>query len=214
MSAANIKFEAIKFDMKAIAMSRVLSQYYDSKILKLLIQAYIEEIQELSTAIYDLISKRTLNLAEGTTLDIIGKIVGRPRESYNYETDFWFTPDTETSQPDNSHWWTYPAEQAISQPMDDNTYRKWLWLQILENHNLYSSVPELKNNVIEGIEEKIGIQRVGMVEADIYVNPNISLTNKNLLSYNKDTQLTDNDYLFPYPAAMSINQVEEIDNAE
>lgn len=214
MSAINIKFEAIKFDMKAIAMSRVLSQYYDSKILKLLIQAYIEEIQELSTAIYDLISKRTLNLAEGTTLDIIGKIVGRPREYYEYETDFWFTPDTETSQPDNSHWWTYPAEQAISQPMDDNTYRKWLWLQILENHNLYSSVPELKNNVLEGIEEKIGIQRVGMVEADIYVNPNISLTNKKLLIYNKDTQLTDNDYLFPYPAAMSINQVEEIDNAE
>lgn len=214
MSVTNIKFEAIKFDMKAIAMSRVLSQYYDSKILKLLIQAYIEEIQELSTAIYDLISKRTLNLAEGTTLDIIGKIVGRPREYYEYETDFWFTPDTDTSQPDNGHWWTYPAEQAIGQLMDDETYRQWLWLQILENHNLYSSVPELKNNVLEGIGEGIGIQRVGMVEADIYVNPNISLTNKKLLIYNKDTQLTDNDYLFPYPAAMSINQVEEIDNAE
>jgi hypothetical protein len=62
---------------------------------------------------------------------------------------------------------------------------------------------------MDGIGEVVGIQRTGMMEADLYVSQNISLTNKNLLSYNVDTKLTDNDYLFPYPATTNINQVEK-----
>ena len=210
MSAIDIKTDSIRFDMKAIALSRMLSQFYGKKILQLLVQAYIDEVQELSTAIADLIEKRTLNKAEGTALDTIGKIVGRSREYYNYEVSYWFAPDTEGVSPDSGHWWCYPAQQAVGQNMDDITYRKWLWMQILENHNLYSSTPEIENNILDGIGEKVGIQRTGMMEADLYVSQNISLTNKNLLDYNTNNTLTENDYLFPYPATTKINQVEEV----
>ena len=210
MSAIDIKTDSIRFDMKAIALSRMLSQFYGKKIMELLLQAYIEEIQELSTAIADLIEKRTLNKAEGETLDIIGKIVGRSRVYYDYEVSYWFAPDTEGVSPDSGHWWCYPAQQAVGQNMDDITYRKWLWMQILENHNLYSSTPELEQNILDGIGEVVGIQRIGMMEADLYVIQNISLTNKNLLSYNINNTLTENDYLFPYPATTKINQVEEV----
>lgn len=210
MSAIDIKTDSIRFDMSAIAMSRMLSQFYGKKILQLLVQAYIDEVQELSTAIADLIEKRTLNKAEGTALDTIGKIVGRSREYYNYEISYWFTPDTEGVSPDSGHWWCYPAEQAVGQTMDDITYRKWMWMQILENHNLYSSTPEIENNILDGIGEKVGIQRTGMMEANLYVSQNISLTNKKLLTYNTNNTLTENDYLFPYPATTNIDQVEEV----
>lgn len=210
MSAVDIKTDSIRFDMRTIAMGRMLSQFYGKKILLLLLQAYIDEVQELSTAIADLIEKRTLNKAEGTALDTIGRIIGRPREYYNYETDYWFTPDTEGSSPDNGHWWMYPAEKASGQKMDDDTYRKWLWMQILENHNLYSSTPEIENNILDGIGEVVGIQRTGMMEANLYVSQNISLTNKNLLTYNTNNTLTENDYLFPYPATTNIDHVEEV----
>lgn len=208
MSAADIKFNDINFDIKAIALSRILSQYYGKKIMQMLLLAYIEEVQELSTAISQLIEKRTINQAEGLQLDTIGKIVGRPRTYYEYEEDYWFAPDNAGVAPDSGHWWCYPAPQAASEKMDDVTYRKWLWMQILENHNLYSSVPEIENNIQDGIGETVGIQRTGMMEADLYVTENISLTNKKLLSYNEDNMLTDNDYLFPYPATTKIDQVE------
>ena len=208
MSAIDIKTGSVRFDMRAIAMSRMLSQFYGKKILQLLLQAYIDEVQELSTAIADLIEKRTINKAEGVQLDTIGKIVGRPRTYYDYETDYWFAPDSAGVSPDSGHWWCYPAEKSIRQTMDDDTYRKWLWMQIVENYNLYSSTPEIENIILDGIGETVGIQRTGMMEADLYFSPNISLTNKNILSYNVNTKLTDNDYLFPYPATTNIEQVE------
>lgn len=209
MSAIDIKTESIKFDMKAIALGRMLSQFYGKKVLQLLLIAYIDEVQELSTAIAQLIEKRTLTKAEGSQLDVIGKIVGRDREYFNYEQNYWFATDENGVAPDSGHWWMDPAQQAVGEKMDDITYRKWLWMQILENHNLYSSKPEIEDNVLDGIGESVGIQRTGMMEADIYVSQNISLTNKNLLSYNENNLLTDNDYLFPYPATTKINQVEE-----
>lgn len=208
MSAEDIKTECIRFDMKAIAIGRMLSQFYGKKVLQLLLLAYIEEVQELSTAVADLIEKRTLNKAEGTQLDIIGKIVGRDRRSYNYGTDYWFAPDEVGVSPDSGHWWMSPAEQAVDERMDDETYRKWIWLQILENHNLYSAKPEIEKAIQEGIGETVGIQRTGMMDADILVNENISLTNKSLLAYNENNMLTDNDYLFSYPATTKIDNVE------
>ena len=208
MSARDIKCDGIRFDMKAIAISRMLSQLYGKKVLQLLLLAFIEEVQELSTAVADLIEKRTINKAEGTQLDVIGKIIGRNRQYFEYEQDYWFATDENGVSPDNGHWWCDPAPQAIAGDMDDDTYRKWIWLQILENHNLYSAKPEIENSILDGLGETIGIQRTGMMEADIKVNENISLTNKKLLAYNKNNMLTDNDYLFAYPATTKIDQVE------
>lgn len=209
MSATDIKTDSIYFDMKTTAVLRMLSQFYGKKVLQLLLLAFVEEVQELSTAVADLIAKRTINKAEGTQLDIIGKIIGRDREYYNYEQDYWFTTDEDGVSPDSGHWWCYPAEQAVGQQMDDITYRKWIWLQVLENHNLYSAKPEIENAILDGIGETVGIQRTGMMEANIYITQNISLTNKNLLAYNENNMLTDNDYLFAYPATTKIDNVEE-----
>lgn len=212
MTVATIKYDSIKRNLAQIASDFMLSQYNkkDSPVLNMLLQAYISEVQELSDAIVSMLEYRSIAKAKGIALDEIGHIVGRDRTMYNYDVSFWFSPDDEGMQPDNGHWWCKNAVQAVTEEMDDDTYRKWLWMQILENHNLYSSVPELTNAIYDGIGEKIGIEKSSEMTAKIYTQSQISLTNKSLLSYNEDTLQTDNDYLFAYPATTSISSIEEV----
>lgn len=204
MAIEAITYDELKFDLKARALSRMLSQFHNSTVLKLLLEAFTSEVQELSDAIYELIRQRSVGYAKGYNLDAIGRIVGRDRTQYNYTAAFWFAPDETDVQPDNGHWWTQNAQQAVSEDMDDNTFRQWIWLKILENHNKFSSVPELEFAIQDGIGEMVGIQRTDIMEANILTEPTISLTNKALLTYNRDTELTDNEYLFAYPATTSI----------
>ena len=210
---ATINYSSIRLDLVTKAANYMLSQYNKetgSGVLNLLLQAYISEVQELSDAVADLMEYRSIAKARGNALDEIGRIVGRDRIMYNYDADFWFATDETGVQPDNGSWWCKDAEQAIADQMDDDTYRKWIWMQILENHNKFSSVPELEDAIYDGIGETVGIQRVAPMDAKILVSSQISLTNKGLLSYNRNTEQTDNDYLFAYPATTSINQIEEV----
>lgn len=209
MAAINIDFSEYKFNLIERAEARMLSQFYNSKVLKLLLDVYVSEIQELSDAIFDLIKKRSLNYAQGEQLNAIGRIVGRDRRQFDYDSSYWFTPDLQGVQADNGYWWVQNQQQAAYNEMDDDTYRKWLWMQILENHNLFSSNPELVNAIADGIGEEVGFERTGSMEMTIYVSSNISLTNKNLLTYNENNELTDNDYLFAYPATTDIDSVIE-----
>lgn len=209
MTELALKLENIRFDLKDISESRILSEYITSKLYKLLLGALTSEVQELSDAIADLIEYRTLAKAKGKNLDAIGHIVGCPRQSLNYDTPFWFTPDLSGSGADQGNWWVHNSPQAVVETMDDDTYRKWIWMKILKNHNLFSSKPEIENSIADGIGETVAIQRTGMIKQEMYVTTAISTTNKNLLSYSVNTQLTDNEYLFAYPAATEVEDVTE-----
>ena len=212
MAATELKFDDITFDLKKISESRILSQYSTSPLYKLLLGVYTSEIQELSKALTDLVKYRTIANAEGKNLDVLGRIVGFGRKGFNYDASYWFAPEIEGVAPDNGHWWVMNSPQAITEPMDDETYRKWIWMKVLKNHNMFSSKAEIENQIKEGINEVIGIQRTGMVEQEIYTTTSISTTNKNLLTYVVDTTLTDNQYMFAYQAATNI--VEESDEQE
>lgn len=212
MAATELKFDDIKFDLKKISESRILSQYSTSPLYKLLLGAYTSEIQELSDAIVDMMKYRTIANAKGKNLDVLGRIVGFGRKGFNYDASYWFAPEIEGVAPDNGHWWVMNSPQAITEPMDDETYRKWIWMKVLKNHNKFSAKTEIENQIKEGINEVIGIQRTGMIEQEIYTTTSISTTNKNLLTYVVDTTLTDNQYMFSYQAATNI--VEESDEQE
>lgn len=210
MKNLTVDFSGLKFNLKKISESRLLSQYSQSKVLKLLLGAFTSEIQELMDAIVLLMEYRTLNKASGKQLDILGKIIGQPRTLFNYETSYWFAPEDEEVAPDNGRWWSNPAEKAVIKKMDDVTYRKRLWLQILKNHNKFSSNLEIKDQMLQGTGETIGIQVDGIVSAKLLAQQTISLTNYNLLDYYKDTQQADNDFYFAYPATTVITSVEKV----
>ena len=209
MAETILRFDDITFDLKKISESRILSQYSNSPLYKLLLGVYTSEIQELSDAIVEMIKCRTIAKAQGKNLDTIGNIVGYKRAMLNFDTSFWFAPDEAGSSPDNGHWWVRNSPQAETELMDDETYRKWIWMKILKNHNKFSAKPEIENAIYEGIGETVAIQRTGMIEQDLYTTTSISTTNKNLLAYVTDTTLTDNQYLFSYPAATKVDNVTE-----
>lgn len=207
MKDLTVDVSSLRFDLKSISESRILSQFSNKKIFNLLLGVFTSEIQELSDAIADLIEYRTLQKARGYQLDALGRIAGISRQGFNYDSKYWFTPNEEETKPDEGHWWSNPAEQAVTEEMDDNTYRERIWLRILENHNKYSSVPEIKEQILEGLNENIGIVNEGNVTGKIYVSQSIGLTNYNLLDYNTNTQQVDNDFLFAYPIATVISEV-------
>lgn len=206
MPATNIDFSSLRVNLREISEGRILSQYSQSDLFKKLLGAITEEVQELLNAIVDLMEYRTISMAEGKQLDAIGRIVGRQRTTYNYDEDYWFTTDTEGLGPENGHWWVSGSQQAVLTEMDDITYRKWIWMTIQQNHNLFSSKPEIVNAIFEGLGEKIGIQLDGMTVGKILAQKTISLTNYSILDYHRNTSLTDNDYPFAYPAATSISE--------
>lgn len=205
MAVQTVDFSSLRFNLKKISESRLLSQYHDSKILKQLLGAFTEEIQELMDALVDLMEYRTISKARGSSLDAIGRIVGQPRTIYQYDSNFWFTPDDVGLSPDNGYWWMSPYPQALEQDMDDITYSKWLWMKILSNHNLFSSYPEIKEDIYDGLGEIVEIEQDGMMTGKIYCKNEISLTNYVLLDYHRNTNVVDNDFFFEYPATTKIS---------
>ena len=65
MAATKIDFSTLKFDLKELAESRLLSQFYNSTVLKLLPDAFKSEVQELSDAIYELLKGRSIYNGQG-----------------------------------------------------------------------------------------------------------------------------------------------------
>jgi len=200
-----IDFSELRINLKALGESRVLSQYSTSPLLKELLGVFTSEVQELLDAIIDLMEYRTLAKAVGQNLDTIGDIVGQQRKGFDYDADYWFSPDKEGVGADQGYWWVGGVPQAVVVLQDDETYRKWIWLRCLENHNLFSATPELENAIYDGLGEQVGIERVGMMEGKIYASTTISLTNFNLLDYNIDTPMVENEFMFAYPATTVIS---------
>lgn len=208
MRDLTIDFSSLRFNLKEISETRLLSQNINGRLLKLFMGIITSEIQELLDAIVDLMEYRTIQKAQGPQLDALGRIVGQTRLAYNYDEDYWFSPDKADVQPDIGHWWSNPAQQANIEPMDDDTYRQWIWLKVLENHNKFSAKEEVENIIAEGINEEVGIARSGNMVGKIYCNDGISLTNYNLLDYHKDNLQVENQFVFPYSATTSISSVE------
>ena len=202
-----LNFDDIRFNLKEISESRMLSQYSNSHLYKLLLGAITAEVQELADAIVDMVIYRTIANAKSDALDAIGNIVGCKRTFQNIDDSFWFTPDKKDTSPDVSNWWVVNGQQGSSEPMEDETYRKWIVMKIMKNHNKFSAKPEIENQIYEGLGEKVAIERVGMIEQDVIVEPSIQDKDKNLLSYSVNTVLADNQFLFSYQAATDVRDV-------
>lgn len=62
------------------ALSRLLTQFKDKPRIRDLVTAFVDQIQDIEDALWDLLVDRTIDNAVGAMLDILGRIVGaRPR---------------------------------------------------------------------------------------------------------------------------------------
>ena len=60
-------------------LSRLLTQYKGKTRMEAVLTAYLEQVQELETAFFELLELRFLDTVVGVPLDVAGKILGEPR---------------------------------------------------------------------------------------------------------------------------------------
>ena len=63
-----------------------LTERYRKPLVSALLSSLVAEIQELEEAFWDLRTKRSIETAEGAVLDLLGKLVGQPRENRDDDT--------------------------------------------------------------------------------------------------------------------------------
>ena len=69
-----------KLDHEAQAISRLLTQFREAPQLQGYIKALMSEANPIECALIDLLNLRSIDTATGAQLDVIGEIVGQPRE--------------------------------------------------------------------------------------------------------------------------------------
>ncbi len=79
-----------KLDHEAQAMSRLLAQFSEAPKLQGYIKALMSEANAIECAFIDVLAGRSLNTATGAQLDVIGEIVGQPREVVDASTLTFF----------------------------------------------------------------------------------------------------------------------------
>jgi hypothetical protein len=69
-----------KINHKDLAIERLITQYTESPVLQGYIRALLSESDDLEQVFCDILDKRTIDEANGKVLDVIGDLVGQPRE--------------------------------------------------------------------------------------------------------------------------------------
>ncbi len=66
-------------DQVAQAQALLIEHFKNSPNLKAVIKAYIDQLQEIEAMMFQLLEERDLTSAVGSQLDVLGEILGRPR---------------------------------------------------------------------------------------------------------------------------------------
>lgn len=77
-----------ELDHEGKGVARFLDIFKDKVKFAALLKTYLRQIQDLEDATHEVILERFLDNAVGVQLDIIGKLVGRPRGSQVADTDY------------------------------------------------------------------------------------------------------------------------------
>jgi len=133
----------------AEARDRITQQFVNKDIIDRYLQLLIDQQDSIQTVFKDLIQKRSIDEATGATLDIIGEIVGQPRELISADL-FNFFGFQGALKADTFGDFGIPTTGSkfydFGQPLggnvllDDETYRLFIKAKILKNRT--ASTPE------------------------------------------------------------------------
>lgn len=136
-------------DYLSEARQRITSQFEDKVVVDKYLQLLIDGQADIQQMFADLIQKRSINEAEGAALDIIGEIVGQPRELISADLFSFFgfqgalAADSfgDFGRPTvGSRWYDFGQPLGGNILLDDNTYRLFIKAKIMKNRT--ASTPE------------------------------------------------------------------------
>lgn len=136
-------------DYLSEANGRLTQQFMDKEIVGKYLQLIIDEQYNIQNVFKDLLQKRSIDTATGATLDIIGEIVGQPRELISADLfDFFgFQGASKAGSYGDvndvsvgSKWYSFGTPLGGNTLLDDTTYRLFIKAKILKNTT--ASTPE------------------------------------------------------------------------
>lgn len=196
-----------KIDHKALAISRLATQFRESANLIAYIKALLNEANTLEDVHCSLIERRTIDTATGVNLDIIGAIVGQSREQIDAEIFhyFGFSPHPQansfgsSSDPSVGGRWRKSGESITGiRLLTDEEYRVFIRARITRN---YTSVTA--QEVIDALQFIFEDLPVLLVQSGIAA---YQLSFGRELTLNEIAILKDTD-IIPRPAGVQVSYV-------
>lgn len=161
-------FDIYRKDLQAQACTRTLEVFSRSPVLRGIQTVQINEAQQLHSAIIDSMPARTLDLAQGANLDVLGRIVGlfpRPLEDAGAIT--YFGPDDPLAAPDWSPVYISGAPLAGQVQIGDPAYRIAIRAKIAKNHTKYGSAPEVAYFARLAYGVTLSVKNIGLGDLEI-----------------------------------------------
>lgn len=202
-----LDFSSVRKDLVAAGLDRMLAQYKNSPLFNKLVSVWLKQCQQLYDAIVDLQEYRTIYRAQGSNLEALGRIVGAKRVDFNYNDDYYFTPDKTGVTPDNGYAWCINAPMAGWATQNDDLYRNSIWRKALSNFVKFGSVPEIQEIVSAYMDEPVGFETSNPFTGTLVVSADMGLTNLEILTYTQNTEQVEHQFRIPYPTTTDFEGV-------
>lgn len=202
-----LDFSSVRKDLVAAGLDRMLAQYKNSPLFNKLVAVWLKQCQQLYDAIVDLQEYRTIYRAQGSNLEALGRIVGAKRVDFNYNDDYYFTPDKAGVTPDNGYSWCVNAPMAGWSTQNDDLFRNSIWRKALSNFVKFGSVPEIQEIVSAYMDEPVGFETSNPFTGTLVVSADIGLTNLEILTYTQNTEQVEHQFRIPYPTTVDFEGV-------
>ena len=193
-------------DMTELTLSRLLYQFQNSATLIQLNNVLSAMEQTSYDAAIDTIKNRTLALAIGANLDVLGDIVGQPRILLNADDKEYFGPDSvsaRVSPPDANIGGAFVTGAPLfgNLPADDVSYRRLILAKIFKNHVKVGSAGEILEFIRLLTGKAASARTVDRMDIELYLNTSISPGEVRTIVRVFDDKTADRKYLTPLPTS-------------
>lgn len=199
-------------DYLDVARGQVTEQFRSKVVFDKYLDLLIHQQYAISQVFKDLLQKRSIDEATGAQLDIIGEIVGQPRELINADQFDWFGfegalkagsfGDVDSPRI-GARFWDINTAQGGNIILDDETYRLFIKAKIIKNTT--SVTPEefiAFVNYVFGTEQTYITE--GIAEFTVYFGRQLTTLETVLLNYISYSQGYPSRFI-PKPVGVRIN---------
>lgn len=202
------EFDIYRQDLQALACNTALDVFRRSPVIRGIQTCQVVQTQELHDAIIDSLPARTLDLAQGYNLDVIGRIVGAfPRPLEDSGEIIYFAPDTPLAGPDWAPAWVTNAPTSGQVPVGDVSYRKFIRAKIAKNSTKYGSAPELQYWAMFAYGATISVKNIGLSDVRIVFAANTPPSAVLAITGQISDDTSDHQFNIPLPTTARIAEV-------
>ena len=202
-------------DYLEINRSRITEQFKNANNLDRLMQIWTEGYQEIQEVILDMLHLLDIDTAVGAQLDMIGEIVGQPRELVDINTTGYFGFDEDpaakkfgsVSNQQGGIWYSIRDPLNGTVELSDGLYREFIRAKIISNNA--GGTPE---EIITTAQGLFSVQMVELVEVgDATLTLNIGRrpwNDENLTAFPGLDETAIADRLLPVPMGVKVQYID------